>query len=188
MERVTWKLTLPYVKQIANGNLLYHSGNSNRGYQPRGVGWGGTFKKMGIYVYLRLIHRFDMKFDMTLTLVKSYLFCRLSLSLDLGEIFSLECSSALLERILQKYLRCAFLSSSSQQYMELIHTTDDVNLDHLIKMASSKIMYSQITIQPFLITNLQSTVFEEVIYNILNFTISTKHCFLKFLNKFFKVT
>ena len=23
MERVTWKLTLPYVKYIANGNLLY---------------------------------------------------------------------------------------------------------------------------------------------------------------------
>ena len=31
MERVTWKLTLPYVKQIANGNLLCDSGNSNRG-------------------------------------------------------------------------------------------------------------------------------------------------------------
>ena len=31
MERETWKLTLPYVKQIANGNLLYGSGNSNRG-------------------------------------------------------------------------------------------------------------------------------------------------------------
>ena len=31
MERVTWKLTLPYVKQIANGNSLYVSGNSNRG-------------------------------------------------------------------------------------------------------------------------------------------------------------
>ena len=31
MERVTWKLTLPYVKSIANGNLLYDSGNSNRG-------------------------------------------------------------------------------------------------------------------------------------------------------------
>ena len=31
MERVTWKLTLPYVKQIANGNLLYGSGNSHRG-------------------------------------------------------------------------------------------------------------------------------------------------------------
>ena len=26
-----WKLTSPYVKQIANGNLLYGSGNSNRG-------------------------------------------------------------------------------------------------------------------------------------------------------------
>ena len=31
MERVTWKLTLPYVKSIANGNLLYDSRNSNRG-------------------------------------------------------------------------------------------------------------------------------------------------------------
>ena len=31
MERVTWKLTLPYVKQIANGNFLHGSGNSNRG-------------------------------------------------------------------------------------------------------------------------------------------------------------
>ena len=31
MERVTWKLTLPYIKLTANGNLLYGSGNSNRG-------------------------------------------------------------------------------------------------------------------------------------------------------------
>ena len=31
MERVTWKLTIPYVKQTANGNLLYGSGTSNRG-------------------------------------------------------------------------------------------------------------------------------------------------------------
>ena len=31
MERVTRKHILPYVKQIANGNLLYDSGNSNRG-------------------------------------------------------------------------------------------------------------------------------------------------------------
>ena len=31
MEIVTWKVTLPYVKHIANGNLLYDSGNSNRG-------------------------------------------------------------------------------------------------------------------------------------------------------------
>ena len=27
MERVTWKLTSPYVKQIANGNLLHDAGN-----------------------------------------------------------------------------------------------------------------------------------------------------------------
>ena len=25
-------------------------------YQPRGVGWGGSFKREGIYVYLWLIH------------------------------------------------------------------------------------------------------------------------------------
>ena len=31
MERVTWKLTFPYVKLIANGDLLFGSGNSNRG-------------------------------------------------------------------------------------------------------------------------------------------------------------
>ena len=31
MERVTWKLTLPYVKQIASENLQYDSGNSNQG-------------------------------------------------------------------------------------------------------------------------------------------------------------
>ena len=32
MEKVTRKLTLPYVKQIDNGNLLYVLGNSNRGF------------------------------------------------------------------------------------------------------------------------------------------------------------
>ena len=31
MERVTWRLTSPYVKWIANRNLLYGSGNSHRG-------------------------------------------------------------------------------------------------------------------------------------------------------------
>ena len=31
METATWKLTLSYVKQIANGNLHYVSGNSNAG-------------------------------------------------------------------------------------------------------------------------------------------------------------
>ena len=40
-ERETWKLTLPYVKYTANGNLLYDSGNSNQGSGTtyRG-GWG----------------------------------------------------------------------------------------------------------------------------------------------------
>ena len=31
MDRETWKLTIPYVKQTANGNLLHDSGNSSRG-------------------------------------------------------------------------------------------------------------------------------------------------------------
>ena len=31
MEKVTWKLTSPYVKSMAKRNLLYGSGNSNRG-------------------------------------------------------------------------------------------------------------------------------------------------------------
>ena len=31
MERVSWKLSFPYIESIANGNLLYDSGNSNRG-------------------------------------------------------------------------------------------------------------------------------------------------------------
>ena len=31
METATWKLTLPHVKQRANGNLLYGSGNSSKG-------------------------------------------------------------------------------------------------------------------------------------------------------------
>ena len=31
LDRVTWKLALPYVKQIASGDLLYISQNSNKG-------------------------------------------------------------------------------------------------------------------------------------------------------------
>ena len=31
MERVIWKLTLPYVKYIPNGNLLCGSGNTDKG-------------------------------------------------------------------------------------------------------------------------------------------------------------
>ena len=48
MERVTWKLRLLYVKEIANRNLLYGSGNSSRGSVAtlRG-GMGGRFKREG---------------------------------------------------------------------------------------------------------------------------------------------
>ena len=61
MERVTWKLTLLYVKQIANGNLLCDSGKSNRGTSPTQRGrmgreMGGSFKGEGLYIYLWLIH------------------------------------------------------------------------------------------------------------------------------------
>ena len=61
VERVTWKLTLLYVKYIANGNLLHGSGNSNRGSvstQRGGLGrkMGGSFKREGIYVYLWVIN------------------------------------------------------------------------------------------------------------------------------------
>ena len=42
MERVTGKLTLPYVKSIAKGNLLYGSGALN---QPRRLGWGRRWEE-----------------------------------------------------------------------------------------------------------------------------------------------
>ena len=39
MERVTWKLTLPYVKYIAKGNLLYGSGALHQqGWDGKGDG------------------------------------------------------------------------------------------------------------------------------------------------------
>ena len=41
MERETWKLTLPYIKWTANGNLLYGSGNSNGGLCINLEGWDG---------------------------------------------------------------------------------------------------------------------------------------------------
>ena len=53
--------TLPYVRQLASGNLLYDAGSSTscsvttwRG----GMGWevGGRFKKEGTYVYPWVIH------------------------------------------------------------------------------------------------------------------------------------
>ena len=40
MERGTWKLTLPYVKQIANGNLLYGS-EIKQGLHINLEGWDG---------------------------------------------------------------------------------------------------------------------------------------------------
>ena len=50
-----WKLKLPYVKQIANGNLLYGKGNSNMGSVSTQRGWmgkgiGGKFKREQIYI------------------------------------------------------------------------------------------------------------------------------------------
>ena len=61
MERVTWKLTIQYVKKIANGNLLYVSRNSNGSVFLEG--WdgeemGARFKREGIYIYTHpwLIH------------------------------------------------------------------------------------------------------------------------------------
>ena len=56
MKQVTWKLTLPYAKKIANEILFYILKNSNRdSINPEG--WdggrmGGSFKSEGIYVYL----------------------------------------------------------------------------------------------------------------------------------------
>ena len=57
MARVTWKLILPYVKQIANRNLLYVSGSSKRGSVSTyrgGMGreMGGKLKREGTCVYL----------------------------------------------------------------------------------------------------------------------------------------
>ena len=56
MERVTWKLTMPFVKLIANGNFLYDLGTSNRDSVTicSGVGrdMGGRFGKEGTWVHL----------------------------------------------------------------------------------------------------------------------------------------
>ena len=47
MYRVTWKLTLPYVKEIASAvGICYMSQGTQTGsvHQPRGVGWGGRWE------------------------------------------------------------------------------------------------------------------------------------------------
>ena len=41
MKNVTWKLILPYVKQIANGNLLYGSGKLKQALYINLEGWDG---------------------------------------------------------------------------------------------------------------------------------------------------
>ena len=59
-DRVIWKLTLPYIKYTANGNLLYHL-ELKQGLCNNSEGWDGRetwgrFEREGIYVYLWLIH------------------------------------------------------------------------------------------------------------------------------------
>ena len=45
MERVTWKLTLPYVKQTATGICcMAQETQTGALYQPRGMGWGGRWE------------------------------------------------------------------------------------------------------------------------------------------------
>ena len=67
MERVTWKLTLPYVKQIANGNLLYtQETQTGTLYPSRGVGWGGRWDRGSkgrryMYTHGLFMLRFDRK-------------------------------------------------------------------------------------------------------------------------------
>ena len=57
MERVTWELTLPCVKYIANGICcMAQETQTGALYQPKGVGWGRRFKREGIYISLWLIH------------------------------------------------------------------------------------------------------------------------------------
>ena len=60
MEKVVWKDTSPFVKQIASGNLLCDSGSSDQcsvSLWRGGKGWevGGSFQKEGMYEYLWLI-------------------------------------------------------------------------------------------------------------------------------------
>ena len=60
MQRVTWKLIIPYVKySIASGNLLYDSRSSNRdsviNLEGMGREMGRKFRREGTWVYLWLI-------------------------------------------------------------------------------------------------------------------------------------
>ena len=57
MARVTWKFTIPYLKEIANGNLLYDSGNSKLYDKKGGIEreMGRRSRREGTFVYLWLI-------------------------------------------------------------------------------------------------------------------------------------
>ena len=61
MERVTWTVTSPYVKQIVNWNLLYGSGNSNRGSVWRERWEGGSKGRGYMYTYGWFMLKFDGK-------------------------------------------------------------------------------------------------------------------------------
>ena len=55
MERLTWKLTLPYVKQIVTGICCMTQKTQTGGlYHPRGMVWGGRWEgssKGRVYKY-----------------------------------------------------------------------------------------------------------------------------------------
>ena len=57
MERITWKLILPYENREPIG-ICCMAQESQTGAlnQPRGVEWGGRCKRERVYVYLWLIH------------------------------------------------------------------------------------------------------------------------------------
>ena len=49
MEKVTWKLTLPYVKQPTGICCMAQETQTGALYQPREMGWGGRW--VGGYMY-----------------------------------------------------------------------------------------------------------------------------------------
>ena len=44
MERATWKLTLPYVKEPTGTCSMGKETQTGALYQPRGLGWGGRWE------------------------------------------------------------------------------------------------------------------------------------------------
>ena len=57
MEGVNLETYITICKVENQGNLrMAQETQTGALYQPRGVGWGGMFKRLGICVYLWLIH------------------------------------------------------------------------------------------------------------------------------------